>query len=114
MPKHKTVRPRIYRDKNGLISSILVRGNITASFKFYKKNILKKSDKQIVASAATVILQTSEEKTNAVTFKLENVTYNKLRKNLTRLTATRGTIESHFHKTIEKMENLTIDLELKH
>ncbi|CAG8619473.1 5985_t:CDS:1, partial [Dentiscutata erythropus] len=86
-------------------------GNITANFKFYKKNILKKSDNQITASLATVILQNSNEKTNIVTFELESVKYNKLRKNLTKLTAASGTIESHVHKTIEKMENLTLVFE---
>ncbi|CAG8756876.1 2599_t:CDS:1, partial [Dentiscutata heterogama] len=70
MPKQKTVCcPRIYKDKNGSISSI--RGNITAKFKFYEKNIIKKSDNQITASLATVILQNSDEKMNIVTFELE-------------------------------------------
>ncbi|CAG8855093.1 17319_t:CDS:1, partial [Gigaspora margarita] len=82
MPKHKTV-PRIYRNKYGIISSILIRGNMTASFKFNKKDIITKSDKQIKASFATVTLQNSERKTDIITFELENITYKKLRKNLT-------------------------------
>ncbi|CAG8692931.1 7076_t:CDS:1, partial [Dentiscutata heterogama] len=85
-------------------------GDITASIEFNKKNILEKSEKQIKASAATVILQNSEEK-KIVTFNLKSVSYNKLRKELTKVTAERGTIKSHVHKLKGKMENLTIDLE---
>ncbi|CAG8778641.1 27154_t:CDS:1 [Dentiscutata erythropus] len=107
MLKYKTFRPRIYRDKNGFISSILVRGNIAANFKF--KKILEKSDKQIKASFASVILLNSEEKTEVVTFNLENVIYNK-GKNLSVVTATKRIIK--FPRRIrEKMENLTLRLE---
>ncbi|CAG8856804.1 1403_t:CDS:1, partial [Gigaspora margarita] len=84
MPKYKTIRPRIYRDKSGFISSILFKRNISARFRFHKLNILEQSDKQIKAKFATVVLQNPEEKTDIVTFKLEDVEYNRLGKNLTK------------------------------
>ncbi|CAG8834261.1 17379_t:CDS:1, partial [Gigaspora margarita] len=113
IPKHKTVA-HIYRKRDGFISSILIRGNMTASFKFNKKDIIIKSDKQIKASFATVTLQNSERKTDIVTFELKNITYKKLRKNLTNVTAIKGTIESHDHNIREELENLNLDFELIH
>ncbi|RIB18242.1 hypothetical protein C2G38_2185116 [Gigaspora rosea] len=106
----KTIHPSIYRDKKGFISSMLIRGNITAKFKFNKKQITKTSDNQIEARFASVLLQNSEEKTEVITFNLENVIYNKLGKNLT-VTATKGMIKFPVHKIREKITNLTLNLE---
>ncbi|CAG8722496.1 10311_t:CDS:1 [Gigaspora margarita] len=114
IPKYKTIHPRIYRDKNGFISSILFKRNISASFRFHKRNILEQSDKQIKTNFATVVLQNPEEKTDIVTFKLEDVEYNRLGKNLTKVTAKKGTIESHIHEVREEMKNSTLVFELKH
>ncbi|RIB18243.1 hypothetical protein C2G38_2037056 [Gigaspora rosea] len=114
IPKHKPVIPRLYRNKKGFISSILVRGNVIASFKFNKEDILIKSDKQITASFATVILQCPEEKTDVATFMLETVKYKKFGKNLTKVKAEKGTIESHVHKIREEMKNLNLVFELIH
>ncbi|CAG8719455.1 2002_t:CDS:2 [Gigaspora margarita] len=105
-----------YQDKNGLISSILVKGNLTANFKFNKTSITEKLDKQIKAKFAIVILQNSEEKTEVVTFNLENVIYNKLSKNLTIVTATTAIIkfhEFHIYRIIrDKIKNSALRLEL--